>query len=62
MQICLQVPLRKKTVNSKEYFYHCWMENKKRQDKYIPADELENFHTQIERRKELEQELKALKK
>ena len=29
---------------------------------YIPADELENFRAQIERRKELEQELKALKK
>ena len=52
----------KKTVNGKEYFYHRWTENKKRREKYIPADELENFRAQIERRKELEQELKALKK
>ena len=52
----------KKTVNGKEYFYHRWTENKKRQEKYIPADELENFRAQIERRKALEQELKALKK
>ena len=52
----------KKTVNGKEYFYHRWTENKKRREKYISADELENFRTQIERRKKLEQELKALKK
>ena len=54
--------ITKKTVNGKEYFYHRWTENKKRREKYIPADELENFRAQIERRKELEQELKALKK
>ena len=52
----------KKTVGGKDYFYHRWTENKKRREKYIPADELENFRAQIERRKELEQELKALKK
>ena len=51
----------KKTVNGKEYFYHRWTENKKRQEKYIPADELESFRAQIEQRKELEQELKAQK-
>ena len=54
--------ITKKTVNGKEYFYHRWTENKKRREKYIPADELENFRTQIERRKVLEQELKVLKK
>ena len=54
--------ITKKTVRGKEYFYHRWTENKKRREKYIPADELENFRAQIERRKELEQELKALKK
>ena len=52
----------KKTVSGKEYFYHRWTENKKRREKYIPADELENFCAQIERRKALEQELKVLKK
>ena len=51
--------ITKKTVNGKEYFYHRWTENKKRWEKYIPADELENFRAQIELRKELEQELKA---
>ena len=54
--------ITKKTVNGKEYFYHRWTENKKRREKYIAADELENFRTRIERRKALEQELKALKK
>ena len=54
--------ITKKTVNGKEYFYHRWTENKKRREKYIPVDELENFRAQIERRKELEQELKELKR
>ena len=54
--------ITKKTVSGKDYFYHRWTENKKRREKYIPADELENFRAQIERRKALEQELKALKK
>ena len=54
--------ITKKTIKGKEYFYHRWTENKKRQEKYIPADELENFRAQIEQRKELEQELKALKR
>ena len=51
-----------KTVNGKEYFYHRWTEDKKRKEKYIPVDELENFHAQIEQRKKLDQDLKALKK
>ena len=54
--------ITKKNVRGKEYFYHRWTENKKRREKYIPADELENFCDQIERRKALEQELKTLKK
>ena len=52
----------KKTINGNVYFYHRWTENKKRREKYIPSNELENFRAQIERRKALEQELKALKK
>lgn len=52
----------KKTVNGREYFYRRWTENKKRREKYIPFDELEELRAQIEHRKELEKELKALKK
>ena len=54
--------ITKKTIGGKEYFYHRWTENKKRREKYIPADELEDFRAQIEQRKALEQELKSLKK
>ena len=54
--------ITKKTVNGKEYFYHRWTEDKKRKEKYIPVDELENFHAHIEQRKKLDQDLKALKK
>ena len=54
--------ITKKTVNGKEYFYHRWTEDKKRREKYIPAGELEDFRAQIEQRKALERELKALKK
>ena len=54
--------ITKKTVKGKEYFYHRWTEDKKRREKYIPAEELENFRAKIEQRKALEQELKALQK
>ncbi len=54
--------ITKKTVKGKEYFYHRWTENKKRREKYIPAEELESFRAQIEWRRELEQELKVLRK
>lgn len=52
----------KKTVNGKEYYYHRWTEEKKRREKYIPAEELDWFRKQIEQRKALEKELNALKK
>lgn len=52
----------KKTVTGREYYYHRWTENKKRHEKYIPAEALDSFRAQIKQRKELEQELKALKK
>ena len=54
--------ITKKIIKGKEYFYHRWTENKKRREKYIPADQLENFRSQIAQRKELEQKLKTLKK
>ena len=44
------------------YFYHRWTENKKRREKYIPAEEVDSFRKQIERRKALEKELKVLQK
>ena len=52
----------KKTINGNVYFYHRWTENKKRREKYIPAEEVDSFRKQIERRKRLEKELKVLQK
>ena len=51
-----------KTVNGKEYFYLRWTENKKRKEKYIPADEIETLNSNIEKRKALEKELKELRR
>ena len=52
----------KKTVNGKEYFYLRWTENRKRKEKYVPADEIEALKSEIEKRKALEKELKALRR
>ena len=52
----------KKAINGNVYFYHRWTENKKRREKYIPAEEVDSFRKQIERRKGLEKELKVLQK
>lgn len=51
-----------KTVNGNLYYYHRWYENRKRKEQYIPADEVHALQEQIERRKALEVELKALRK
>ena len=50
-----------KTVNGKEYYYQRWTENKKRREKYIPADEVDALKQEIEKRKALEKELKELR-
>lgn len=52
----------KKTINGNAYFYHRWTEDKKRREKYLPAEEVDSFRKQIERRKGLEKELKVLQK
>ena len=54
--------ITKKTVNGKVYFYHRWTEEKKRREKYLPAEEVDSFREKIEHRKALEKELKALQK
>ena len=52
----------KKMINGNVYFYYRWTENKKRREKYIPTEDVASFRKQIERRKELEKELKVLQK
>ena len=51
-----------KKVNGREYHYHRWTENKKRHEKYLPFEEVEGFRQQIAHRKELEGELKKLRR
>ena len=51
-----------KTVNGNVYYYHRWNENRKRKEKYIPSGEVPALQAQIARRKELEAELKTLRK
>ena len=53
--------ITKKNINGKVYFYHRWTENKKRIEKYIPNNEIENYRVQIEERKKLENKLKKIK-
>ncbi len=57
-----QGSIGRKTVNGKEYFYQRWIENRKRKEKYVPADEIEEMKRKIEARKALETELGALRK
>lgn len=53
--------ISKKTISGKERFYLQWMENGKLKSKYIKAAELHSITAQVERRKKLQEELKALK-
>ncbi len=53
--------ITKKKINGKDYFYRRWTEDKKRKEKYIPMAQVETIRQQVEQRKSLEQELKALK-
>ena len=46
-----------KKVKGKQYYYHRLTENKKRIEKYIPAEEVDALREQIRQRKELEAEL-----
>ncbi len=50
-----------KRVNGHEYVYRRWSEQGKRHEQYVPADEAEALRAQIQHRKSLEAELKALR-
>ena len=51
-----------KKVKGKEYYYHRITQNQKRTETYVDFDHVDELHTQIEKRKELETELKKLKR
>lgn len=47
----------KKNIKGKDYYYHRFVDNGKRKEKYIPFDELEDFRKQVEERKDLLKQL-----
>ena len=51
-----------KTIRGKEYYYHRFTQNGKRNEHYIDFDKVAALRTQIEKRKSLEAELKVLKR
>ena len=53
--------ISKKRIGGKDRFYLQWMENGKLKSKYIKASEFEEISAQVEKRKHLQAELKALK-
>ena len=53
--------ISKKMISGKERFYLQWMENGKLKSKYIKAADFDRVNTQVETRKRLQAELKALK-
>lgn len=50
-----------KKVKGKEYYYHRITKNQKRTEAYVDFDQVEELRAQIEKRKELEADLKKLK-
>ena len=52
--------ISKKTINGKIRYYHQWTENGKKRGRYLREGEMEPLRAQIERRKTLQAELKAL--
>ena len=52
--------LTTKCVHGHMYFYRRWQEGGKRKERYVPATEAQALRPQIERRKELQTELKRL--
>jgi len=54
--------ISKKKIQGKTRYYRQWVENGKIKSKYIPEEQYEEISSQIAKRKELESELKKLKK
>lgn len=59
---CCQRGITKKKVRDKEYFYHRWTENGKRQEKYVSVGDVPALRAQIKQRKTLEKQLRNLQK
>lgn len=53
--------ISKKRIGGKDRFYLQWTENGKLKSRYIKADEYDSISAQVEKRRELQEELKSLK-
>ena len=51
--------IAKKKVRGKDYYYHRWFEGKKRVEKYLPLEAVDELQRKIEQRKVLESKLKT---
>lgn len=54
--------ITEKVINEKKYYCQQWKENEKSKSRYISEEEANTLKPQIEERKKLQKELKALKK
>lgn len=54
--------ISKKSINGKLYFYHQWSEKGQKQSKYLKDDEIEALSEQIALRKELQEQLRTLRR
>lgn len=53
--------ISKKTISGRVYCYHQWSEGGRKQSRYLHDDEIAPLMTQLERRKELQAQLRALR-
>lgn len=58
---CRNGYISRKLINGKERFYLQWMEDGKLKSKYIKDEELDSVRALVERRKELQEQIKELK-
>ena len=54
--------LVRKNVNGREYLYHRTSQNGKRHEQYVPKDQVAALSVQFERRRQLEDQLRELKR
>ena len=54
--------ITEKVINEKKYYCQQWKENEKSKSRYISEEEANTLKPQIEERKKLQKELKALKR
>lgn len=54
--------LVRKNVNGREYLYHRTSQNGKRHERYVPKDQVAALSVQFERRRQLEDQLRELKR